>query len=206
MADEYFSREDASMRLNETICMWKGEPVYVHFRVNSESHTAVAIKDFHKRTREQIVEYTNDDFVYEAFPLGYMSTSLHEAVYLTRVPERRQKQGLCKNSINASNGLMPVRDRWWKTKEFYNCIMGIHTKAPKAIQLMNEGIPGIVVGRHVAFRYVDHDVYSLVYRERVVGTYSPSIGVSNLISTPATSVFINVMEDLGLDMFIRSNV
>ena len=200
MGDAYLNRDDARMRLHETICMWDGEPVYVTFPSSdvAKGEQYVMLSHFDgSEKRDRQVRYTSRKFSYEAFPLGFMNTASAGCFFLARMPTRRQKQGLAANSIKYFPNI-PRPGTYFIRAEMYNCIMGVYPSFHQAQKHMTEGTRGVAVERQLGFNKQDNDVYSLLFRTRVVGTYVPSRRKVQLLPTPSTSICMDYMDKIGL--------
>lgn len=103
--------DDVIKRLHGTICMYKGEPVYVMGYIDrstggySATHVQVCpVQSYDrygsrdKKNSWEIIDYTQDTFRYKAFPLGYVNHN-GRAYYASRIPNRYQYYGLSPDSI-----------------------------------------------------------------------------------------------------------
>lgn len=85
---------DLSLKLHDSICRYKGEPVYI--RVDRAG--LYLYKLTNTSTQFAIIKPNDPDFDISSVPLGYVQAK-NEVVYLTRIPVRKTKQGLDIRSI-----------------------------------------------------------------------------------------------------------
>ena len=203
MGEAYLNQDDARMRLGGSICRWKGEPVFVNIDGEDGRSDSVVISFFDgSGRREKRVRYTSKYFDYGAFPLGYMNTQEVGCIYLSRMPMRRQKQGLTyNNTIFLQSGMNAVRN-YFPSVELYKCIMGDYPSFHAAQKSMIDGIVGVAVDREIGFNKQDDNVYGMYYRGRLVGHYMPSNRTTTLLDTPSTSIVVQALSRIGLDDLI----
>lgn len=92
---------DLGQKLHETICRYKGHPVWVKIREGQEIHL---YKTNDVQQRWAIISKDDADFDISNVPLGYINGSQEKRVYyLTRVPVRRTKQGLSSQNLRIHN-------------------------------------------------------------------------------------------------------
>lgn len=101
----YDSDEEIMMRLRNSVIMYKGEPIFVasvNARGDIRYQTVPLVHGDvqHKVSFDQLQQWGNA----QTYTLGYMNTivrdlELDTVVYLTRLPARRTRQGLCSENV-----------------------------------------------------------------------------------------------------------
>lgn len=185
MGTAYYDPRSVGLRLDRTICMYKGKPVYVYATnatrgVTDDSYHMVEIMDVTSKpmTKAKMVDYRDADFDYRAMLLGYINYN-KGAYYLSRVPSRIQKQGLCRTAITSdphniggggwftSDGMRDmllndypsyadcinaIDNDGWDAAAFHRCFA---IKAARAKQLMYKGRTIGFQERNGKYRLVD---------------------------------------------------
>ena len=164
------------MRLHRTICIYDDEPVYVDAESAPGEHD-VCIYDIleYGRTRRHggkfksiVVKYTDPKFSYKSPILGYADTGT-EAVYVTRLPDRRQSQGISYDNLRG-NGTHLNNYMELCSKPIYGCIKGIYLSLDEAIarvrSIDNGSCP---FDRRLAVRSMRRDITALLYRGKEIG-------------------------------------
>lgn len=124
MGTAYFDARSVTLRLDRTICIYKGMPVFVEAGNRREDWHNVTIHALPVgSTKGNIVDYREPEFDYRAFPLGYINYSGGTAHYLMRVPSRQQAQGLSRGCIISSPELRS-EGGWFRSQEMSDCILG----------------------------------------------------------------------------------
>lgn len=173
MGKELFNRDDVIKRLHQTICMYKGEPVYV--TADCEGRTKVLaypLKEFgaNRACKPIVVNYTDDSFSYKSPPLGYIYYN-DRAFYLSRIPDRKQRQGLHQEVIFS----VPTNDEvpWiemLQSPEMHMCIMGRHPSLMDARVLIAKGARSVPISRNCAVQRLGKSSdMVLLYKGREIG-------------------------------------
>lgn len=143
MGQGYFAKQDVIMRLHGTVCMYAGEPVvvYVNEGQPAEMVDIYDLKTYnkykHQESRKRTVQYTDDAFVYKAFPLGYAyHPEYKSAIYVSRLPDRQQSQGLGQYVIRTNNGDYNINVH---SPYMADCILGKHPCVAEAVQRVASG-------------------------------------------------------------------
>ena len=152
----YPNSHDAGMRLNNSIVMFKDIPVFV--RQEGES-----IK-FHLQPLDgvsrvpELVSANDEDLNIESVPLGYVNlTSPQDVVYVSRLPARKQKQGLDIGNINyfrEGGQNMYTDSNGWKVPfpALAKTITGDYPSAKQAYDLVTKTKAlGVAFNRKMAF-------------------------------------------------------
>lgn len=165
MGREYYSVEDKMRRLHNTICLYKGEPIFVS--ANEYHGNTVGIQALAAPTSKQaVVEYTEEDFDYKSFCLGYMNFSSH-AVYLSRRPDRQNRQGLSFDTMHQDPYIYHPRD-FMRTQALVDCMKGVYPTIEQAIEnVMVVGWNSSAFARRLAIESKGGNVL-LVHRGRPI--------------------------------------
>lgn len=203
MAEPYWSREDVRMRLNRTICMHKGVPVYVTVDEHGPSEgNMVETWPLGSSKGPTYVDYTDDNFEYKAPPLGYAFWK-GRAHYISRLPERRQRQGLTVDSLVIEPPLPDGRrGDLFRSKAVVECITGKHRSVSDALIMVERGdAESVPIHRQVAIGWVDTNrTLGLFYRLRLIGIRNNTIDRFELIQAPDTSFYERILNRIGVDL------
>lgn len=199
---KYLNRSDASMRLDGTICLWKGEPVYVRFNCDGgKNGDRVNISYFDGSNRRQrVVTYTSKDFTFYPIRLGYMNRN-GNVYYLARLPNRRQKQGLCSNNVEITP-MSSLSSGWFPSTSLYNLIMDIYPTSEDVRVMLEKGQEGIALDRDIAFRKASKGFYKVFLKTQLMGTYETNEGRINLLNNSMTSIFQRILEARGFGVWL----
>ena len=183
MGKEFFNKADARMRINGTICMYDGRAVYVEVDENVPDKEAVkicALADVYKhpsKRKQESVKYTDDKFVYKSPLLGYMQHGEH-AYYVTRIPDRKQRQGLSYEicTYKRHDGAPSLgMDTVLYSQGMADCIEGRYLNLKEAInKLIDHGFKTVPIHRHIAVGVVGGRTIALYYRTKFIGTKNTS--------------------------------
>lgn len=175
MGKAYYSKEDAIRRLNETICMYDGSPVYVSLDVpmDAPEHTVLCypLKYFYatkKANPSFKVLYTDPKFNYKQFPLGYGFSDKSGGMYFARIPDRKQSQGLSHSTLRI-DGRSTGLSGYFLSEAMENCIRGIYPTMEWAIEHARmDRFSVIPFHRKMAIAKIDRGLVCLKYRRRAV--------------------------------------
>jgi len=153
MAAEMLNREDIRTRLHNTVCMYRGKPVYItvdNILDNSQLHIVNSYPLGSMRNAPDKIDYRDDEFSNASPPLGYMYYS-GNAYYLSRVAVRQFQLGVSANNIRDEKGQMFDRGSLL-SKEFEQCVTGNHVTLKRAVDLLEEGsyVTSVPIHRHYA--------------------------------------------------------
>ena len=92
---KYDTVEDATMRLNNTIVRYAGRPVHIVqvFKKRNSKYIWLKFEDLYDNNTYD-VKLDDDKWNFASPPLGYIQHTPDSSVYLLRLPERKQAQGL----------------------------------------------------------------------------------------------------------------
>ena len=198
MGIAYFTQEDCQMRLNRTLCRYKGEPVYVEVYNEDPLNTVrlTPIPYDAKKRRSLRVPTTDPDFVHRSPELGYVNYprggEKQDCYYYARSPKRRQQQGLSAGNVDVLNEHGPSFSDIWMTDAFRNLIVNIYPKYEQALKSVLDGdVKGVAFHRHVCIRRIDGHNVSLFFKERMVAMYHPRMGCFNFLPAVRDGSYLN---------------
>lgn len=171
MAQDRLTPEDLDLRLNNTICRYKGHPYYVQTgRADGRnSYPKISLYKLDGTMSRPInVDHTSDEFDDSSPPLGYMNYN-NQAIYLKRVPHRLQNQGVRQESIMS---IPSTRGHWFTSVSMESCILGRYPSQDQAMStLQDAGSPyGVAIHRHIALSWIDSRTLGLYYKARLIAT------------------------------------
>lgn len=172
---QYEDLPDAQMRLQNSVVLYDGEPVYITdisqggegdpkedvFRVYA---CPLPYDGAQKPLRKFI---SSRKFDLAPFPMGFMNYR-GRAYYCSRLPRRQQRQGLSTATFQAFDILTQdpsdVRlERLLPEKEFFNCIKGTFPSFPEALRLIEKAdVMSVAFSRSFAVAK-DDDMEELVF-------------------------------------------
>lgn len=147
----FIRQEDTQLRLDNTIVMWQGEPhwcrVSLDFPVNHVHITA--LEDVQTgRGKRKLVDLTSDDFSANIPELGYVNREYY-CDFVSRSPERRQKQGLCVNTVKSASGNDP--SVYMFTVEFRNMLKNVYPTFDEALTKVEQlGVARVAFHKQLA--------------------------------------------------------
>jgi hypothetical protein len=207
----FIRQEDTHLRLEKTVCMYKGVPVYcavsMDFPVNTVHYCPIETAMETQRARYKAVLCTSDEFSAKVPELGYLNYDTN-AWYLTRVPERKQRQGLVSTSVVSSPNINDMYDphRWFFSEAMKDLLTNQYPTRREAIENVMNGIGGIPVKgsafhKHCAIVRIDIGSIGLHYRGRLVATYDPSRDRFTLLPDLKDGSFLQIiLGKIGVDV------
>ena len=169
MAKPYFDTRSKHLRLNGSICMWRGEPKYVQTeriynqdpRELGEFQVILYPLDGIGRGTPEVANYTDPQFSVEPPLLGYANSG-RKAHYITRLPARVQIQGLSRGNLKTD--LHPF------STEMINCIKGVYFTYQEALATVTKGLSeSVAFHRYLAVEIFGRSRVVLKHRDRLVG-------------------------------------
>lgn len=155
MAVPYYNREDLSMKLDRTICMYKGSPVFIVVNRHADPSNGVDVVGY-PLGAEMIpanainIKVSSKQFDDRSLPLGYINYN-GSAYYLTRVPWRRNLQAISATNVT-STPRIPGDDRYryFTSKAMEACILGRYPSKDEALKVLGRGATSLAISRSVA--------------------------------------------------------
>jgi len=171
MAQDRLNQDDLTMRLNDTICRWKGHPYYVMTTDGQSRYPNISLYklDSILRRSHLIVNHTEDFFDDSSPPLGYMNHN-NMAFYLKRMPYRWNNQGIKQQSIESLPSLRSVPGHWFSSMSIESCILGRYPSLDQAMStLQYASYPSsVAIHRDIAIGYLDSRRIGLHFKARLV--------------------------------------
>lgn len=200
----YNSQEDAIMRVDRTLLMYKGEPHYVRIYHENPLNQArlSSIKQLNPggRTPKGItVDLTSDD-VSCTFPrIGYMNYN-DTAWYLQRSPVRTQRQGLSGASVTTPPGLYEINNLLF-SHYGYDMLMGNFPSQEAALaKVRHEFWQSCAFSKDFAIKRLDNtETIGLLYRDTIRAIYDDMMGMFVAVgNTRDKSYFVNKANEAGV--------
>jgi hypothetical protein len=173
MGKAYYQQSDAKMRLDGTVCLYDGKPVHVQVMDTKDMVRICPIDKvytLHPAQWEQ-VKYTDDKFSYKSPPLGYVNSN-GKATYLTRIPDRKQRQGLTLDIITTRPKMLPGYsfEQSFYTQGYIDCVLNKYPTLDEALALLEKGkAEAVAISRSTALSFLGRNVVGLNYKGRQVG-------------------------------------
>lgn len=188
-----FNAKDAALKLHETICRYRGEPVWVQ-----TDGAALMLSPLTDRGRHtHIIKSNDEEFDISSVPLGYMNSwgrnkTVH---YLTRRPIRRTRQGLCIQAVSARRLSMTgtTKDSFQGggycaelmfSQGMIDMIMGKYPTLGQALATLREdckknekSCSEIAISREIALGINELGIINVFYRDELVGWIQPGKSV-----------------------------
>lgn len=210
MAKEYYSQADAVMRLDNTVCLYDGVPYFVLVDPGN-APDGVVLVDLHKVTnfvgmagpeKYQKVKYTDPKFEYKSPTLGYMQWRRH-AVYVKRIPDRKQRQGLApeliKGSVNEAENVNPNSFNMLYSDNFREMIQGKYRTQHEAVEMILGGnFHSVPISRTLAFRKLGGKTMALDFKTKFVGTKEADESHFKLFSLPEAGFLSKILARHGV--------
>lgn len=171
MGTAYFNKEDVIKRLHNTICFYDGQPYIVDASTVKENEVKLLTFDqINSGVRsELIVDYTSDKFNYKSPRLGYMFHKKQSAVYISRLPDRNQSQGLNTHVLHTQPELNRYHSQWYFSKEFEDMLLNRYPSRSNAESLLSSGMAtSVPISRNVALAHSRRGLLEIFYKGRPV--------------------------------------
>lgn len=195
---KYLSIDDASRRLHNTVCLFKGEPYRVSVELGRPDDEEVYLHPLQNGKRGKLVKYTSDDFTPHGVQMGYVNFE-GVPIYTVRLPVRRNSQGLSAGNVGfvgtTANSSIIFTDA------FYQCVMGKYPKLAEAITRLNDRNTfdnGIAFNRHFCLMRVDRGYpLTLHFKGAPVGTLNRDEKSFTLFDAPCNTFIQKALEEEG---------
>lgn len=194
MGTAFFDARQKRMKLNGTICLYKGEPYHVDAHDNLAEHMVFLVPvGSNRRGRAQAgdlcVDYRDKEFDYSSPPLGYTNLRPH-AHYLARFPDRQAQQGLFYSQITDLGSGPSARAFdpyvWFYSSAAGECIKGIYPTLEECVEAVTS-LPlwrSCAFHRHFAVQRLGRKGLELMYRGRGVGSTTKAEGTPHFVLYP----------------------
>lgn len=213
MAESFGQQDVMQMRLNDTICMYKGQPVHVYSSAEYD-HPMVTVCSEYFDGDGPIpldnyieVDYTSDDFDYYMPPIGYMNynnLARARAQYIRRLPMRQYKQGLSPRYLKGS-GLEPdgnVRmTSLLCSSGFRTMLLNQYPSVYEAIGLMeDQKAESVAISRVVAIGPQDDKFYKVYHKNIVVAGYNREHGYVRTFPSTKQTIIDRILMASGMEV------
>jgi hypothetical protein len=202
---------DLALKLNETICRYRKEPVWV--RVLDEMIYLYKLDEVNSSGRYFAIIKPNDpDFDVAGVPLGYLqgeSIYKHRVYYLSRIPIRKVKQGLPLNAIKAvqvgqedtgprlklpfspltKSFICMVKNEYPKLADLMKMLRGLHAKDSTQIYQA-------AVSRDVAIEINQMGIINVYYKKVFVGWMQPDKNTVHIPKSELSWVISKYLSEL----------
>lgn len=215
MAEAYDSQGRKERRLDRSVCMYDGKPVYVRtvdpWRRDRLAADEVIVMSLEKAgeliNKYDIpadaytkIKYTEDKFSAASFPLGYYNGPLG-ADYLTRMPAKLGNAGLTMNHIRSERGGHSMF-----TKSMENCIIGEYPSLDEAIITVTNRVKvSCAFAREFAIGKLGRDILTLEFRGHTIGLWDATSKRFKLFPAKTNSLISSELKDLGVDHVVDTN-
>ena len=204
MALGFLSQEDCHRRLNRTVCLYDGKPVYVEVDRGMDLNTVLMYPlPISGKSLKKIVTVTEDAFDYGAFELGYMNW-YDQPWYLSRAPERKNNQGLMRENVWGASvqGEQLAGSNWFHAQCFVDCVLGQYPKKEEIMDQVNALVlDGAAIARHVAIvRLHQSNQVGLYYRNRLVGLKNQFDNHFYLLESKERSFMERILNKAGVEL------
>jgi hypothetical protein len=188
------SVEDVRRYLHNTICMYKGLPVWVTVPADVLPDM-VMTHPLDGSRRGKSADHTKDDFDYSSVRLGYLQYR-GDAYYLQRVPDRGNKQGVSSEHLvsvpKVPGGGFP--NQALMSKEMQDCILGTYPTFAEALAAVKDGdVRSHAFCRTMAVGWLGSSQVGLYYKGRLVATMGGKDEFFTLISSEDRSFIKQIM-------------
>jgi len=163
--DKYETTEEVKFRLENTVVLYDGEPVYIN-RVEDGAELGEVARVFFTKLplddrRETRKFLSSRKFDLAPFPMGYMNYN-KDAIFVTRSPIRQNRQGLCVHTVRTTTidgGRADIGFiRMISDQGFTDMVKGVYPSFPDAVDLMEEeSYYSVALSRSIALK-VDRDL------------------------------------------------
>lgn len=178
---------DLALKLNDTICRYKKEPVWV--RVSDGLLYLYHLDEVNTSGRFfATIKSTDPDLDVASVPLGYYQgegKNNHKVFYLTRIPLRKVKQGLPLNAIRGTqvgdDGLeLRGKNHSFLNKSFIRMIKNEYPKLSDSMKMLrglhskdSSQIYQVALSRDIAIEINQMGIINVHYKKLFVGWIQP---------------------------------
>lgn len=214
MAKLFGDYDSTKMRLHNTVCFLKREPVFVILNgdhrypmVSYIDMKKVSPSDYaHGRFVLKTVDYSSKDFSYESPPLGFVNDQNRGYCYLVeRRPLRRYKQAICYEnlittdlSLNSKKNIRKMSPESMFSNGFVDMLLDKYPSKREALGIFNShSCSSIAISKNLALLTKDSFNLVLFYRFKEIGMMNKQTGETYLYPSPAASVYESLLNKEG---------
>ncbi len=200
----YINQNDVHMRLNNTFCMYEGKLVFVTVNTTFDVGTiTIYPPDTLSAAKARMISITDPKFSFVLPELGYLNTD-ECAVYLSKNPDRIQKQGLDSQVLrftphNKRQHLDSSVSSIVSSSYFQNMLDNKYPSLQEALHLVLEKKKeSAAISKHVAIGSVARNMLCLFYDTRPIGMYNRKRGVFSITDERMPSLVLSRLNRLGV--------
>jgi len=201
----YINQNDVHMRLNNTFCMYDGKLVFVVVNAGFDVGTiTIYPADTLAASKAKMISVTDPKFSFILPELGYVNTEQF-AVYLSKTPDRIQKQGLDTHVLRAA-----VHNK----KQYFDGSIVTLVYSPSFQDMLDnrypslqEALPAVLekdkdsvaISKHVAVGSVARNMLCLFYDSRPIGMYNRKRGIFTITDERIPTLILSRLNRLGVN-------
>jgi len=183
---------DLAQKINETVCRYNGQPVYVR---TSNRRGKLHIYNLHDGGSEiKEIDHTDPLFDISSIPLGYVQrTNRWSTLDCTRIPIRRVRQGLCATHMRANSptGKQPYATgtTLMFSQGFHDMVLGIYRPLEQSLAGLRKALADTIdfsgeaaVNIDTAISINSQGVVNVYYKNELVGWMEPDKNVVHVKS------------------------
>jgi hypothetical protein len=169
---QYESVADASMRLQGTVVLYDGQPVYIEnvTQLDAGDNKADVFRIYHRalpygNSPQERKFISSKKYDLAPFPMGFMNKD-GVTYYCSRLPRKQQRQGLSNGTFScvdvSGRGGRYALEEAINFKEFADCIAGKYPSVAEATRRVRDGEQAVAFSRCFAL-VRDNDLPELIY-------------------------------------------
>lgn len=212
----YENIQEYGHRLRDSIVLYKGMPVYVRdispVGNDGESGDFLHVTELPGFKKSYFVRTKDPNLNYKTFNFGYCNSKTH-AIYITRMPVKKSKQGITKDCLSIPNltdmnfdgmeltgsgGPIPtgvVYDKLIRTKAFTDMVTNNYPALGYAYEMLMTGTKGCAFHRNFALIRDPLELEVLLYK----GERAASIAKFPYFKVPKAKYWLReTMEEAGM--------
>jgi hypothetical protein len=173
----YIAQADVAMRLDGTYCMFDGYPCFVRVNKNFKcGEITVATLPYKRPDQEMLISIEDDRFSLVPPELGYVNTT-SGCFFLSRLPDRIQKQGLSDSSVRVegpgqNEQLRPGVSSLLNSESFVNACTNKYPSYKEALAgVTGSSAFGVAFSKTLAVARVDKNLIGLYKGMSLIGIF-----------------------------------
>lgn len=150
--ERYLEDSDVNMRMDGALCMYKGKPYLAY--AHGDKRLKLVDMLVNPLEYAYTVDANDEDVDVSAIDIGYVyDESCRTAMYISRIPIRKQKQGTCTTNTYFQLLHSPTWKNWdnasvsMMTKELFKALNGIYYTYDDLVKMSATAVP---VAKHFA--------------------------------------------------------
>lgn len=176
MPVEFFSHEDAIIRLTNTVCLYNDIPVYIGPQLPHANNTGLLdLRVIGEMRTIERVSYSDPGFNCSNFKLGYVLCH-DKAHFLARIPVRQGREGLHNHNIKSTPHSEHIYLRNLNNQWIKECLIGPKLSFKEALESCSRRSADAVFDRYACLKFLNRTFAFLVFRENILGTVRLNTG------------------------------